>query len=216
MLLLLSKRFCRQSLVGLRSWDFWHLELLRRLLDCFIQRHTHRSLVDIHTKAITKQNNSIDMLLCELPSGLSTFLAWHICLHIFGQKFSMLSFLLQLVLRGLVILDLLDGLQGLWSEAFNPSRIVDETAMGLDVSKEETPDDQQHHGRALDHSGCTGIASCCLTALTGVWRAVRHRVDIGDPTRNFFCLRSPLAVPFFCVGSPLPAPSVLWFLPLLF
>ena len=65
-------------------------------------------------------------------------------------------------------------------------------------------------------AGFTVILSCCLSALAGVWRAVGRRVDVGDPTRNLFCLGSPLVVPFFYVGSPLPGMSALKFLPLLF
>ena len=65
-------------------------------------------------------------------------------------------------------------------------------------------------------AGCTIIALCCLTALAGVWRAVRRRVDVGDSTHKSSYLGSPLVVSFFCIGSPVPVTSVLRLLPVLF
>ena len=82
-----------------------------------------------------------------------------ICIEkVFGRQFSNISFLLQLVICGLVILNLLDSLQRLfqcksWPEAFDPSRVVDEADMGLDIYKEGVLDYQKFYGRALDHIG---------------------------------------------------------------
>ena len=53
------------------------------------------------------------------------------------------------------------------------SRVVDEAAMGLDISKEETLDDQHHHGWALNHSGvyqnCFMPTYCACVFLECCW-----------------------------------------------